>query len=172
MSESLTIMAEEEKKDGNPEPHDPPNPTKKRGRPRKQAVDAPPASADKGGKDVRPPSDGAAPQSDPPSPPPPPVAKDDERPPPPRTTRTVKRSRPSTPRSERSSEPNYGLVILGGLIGLGLIYLLKTRDSAPTNAPPPAQSGSVMSDIERAWKDLEGEVVNVTDKLTMLLGKR
>jgi len=29
-----------------------------------------------------------------------------------------------------------------------------------------------MDELTRAWKELEGQVVNVTDKLTMTLGQR
>jgi hypothetical protein len=57
---------------------------------------------------------------------------------------------------------------LGALIALGALYIARKG-----GAPAQAQTETPVADqIAAAWKALETEVVNVSDKLTMSLGNR
>ncbi|MGA3200434.1 MAG: hypothetical protein ABSD89_13675 [Halobacteriota archaeon] len=177
MSEILELMTDDGKPTTASTPAtQPPAPTpKKRGRPPKPKVDSPPAPVTETGKDVRPQESKEAPKESPPSETPPKVAEPHE-PPQPSRVRTTRRSRPTaTRKSERGDSESVGnttllLVGAGALLAIGLLALLRTRtpNGTPTNAP----QGELMDDVTRAWKELESQLVDVSEKLTMRLGQR
>jgi outer membrane biosynthesis protein TonB len=170
MSEGLEIMTEEETKDVKSEPPAEPAP-RKRGRPPKPKVDPAPAAPTENGKDVRPAPTETPPKESAPSEAPPQVARTPA-PPIPRRTVTTKRSVPRHATGKGAAETDNTatiiLVVVGGLLALGALYLARNANRETSNAP----QGEVMDELTRAWKELEGQVVNVTDKLTMTLGQR
>ena len=171
-------MATDDKSDGKPASAPVAEPTKpKRGRPPKPKTDDAPAADSASGKDIRHEKLEEAPKKDAPGTPPSPVARVAPQAEQPRRTTTIKRSRPRTidpkpsPKEDDSSTTRIVIIVLAGLAALGALYFARKGNSTPTE-PTTSQGDSISDSITLAWKAAEREVVDLSDKLEMRLGKK
>ena len=185
MPESLFIMAEKEETKSNGDNGAPPA-KRGPGRPRKSPPNDPPAPKPDAGSDVQRSKPKEAPKTDPPREAETKVAPPNggkTKPEPPRHARTAKRAapkhsaRPDRGESEKPRDTDYTpyLILLGGALALGALYLARgadaaKKDSATENLADTADQAIAVG--QAAWQEIQAQAKGINDKLQIILGSR